>query len=64
MGGSEADAPSRFLLFSPFPVAQNLMGVEGIMPSQQPSFGPSVPHSLNHITETGGLLQVSDFSLL
>ena len=42
-GAAEADAPSHFLLFSPFPVAQNLMEVGGIVPSQQSPCGPSVP---------------------
>lgn len=57
-GGTEADAPSHFLLFSPFPVAQNLMGVGGVVPSQQSPFGPSflLP---DHITEIGGLPQVT-----
>lgn len=48
---TEADASSHFLLFSPFPVAQNLMGVGGIVPSQQSPFGPSFllpePHNGN-----------------
>lgn len=46
-GGTEADAPSHFLLLSTFPVAQNWMG--GIMPSQQSPFGPcfSLPEPHN-----------------
>lgn len=47
--GTEADAPSHFLLLSTFPVAQNLMG--GIMPNQQSPSGPSFlllePHNGN-----------------
>lgn len=61
-GTAEADDPLHFLLFSIFPVAQNLMGVgRGVVPSQQSPFGPSVP-SLNHITEIRGLPKVCDFS--
>lgn len=51
--GPKADAPLHFLLFSPFPMAQDLMRVEGIMPSQQSTLVHQSP-SMNHITETRG----------
>lgn len=73
MGAAQADAPSHFLLFSPFPEAHNLMGagvvewvvvvVEGIVLSQQSVFGLSIPPP-NHIAEIGGLLQAHDFPFL
>lgn len=62
-GVAEADVLSHFLLFSLFPVAQNLMEVREIGSSQQSPL-VHLSHSLNHITEIRGLPQVSNFPFL